>query len=184
MLIFLTKPTPSPNSIPPPRGRGSRARHDVGVPGIPKATVREMVLRRRTNSARSDCACPALWTGPVCVVLWRRRAACCASLAFWPTRSAARHGTRAHPRPLRPTCPRCVAGRPADAPLARWTGPSLVPHLFPTPSWATWPAPLENAVLPGGRRMAVTGTLLAHSWARLGFFPGGSTTRIANAPKV
>ena len=32
--------------------------------------------------------------------------------------------------------------------------------------------------------MAVTGTLLVHSWARLGFFPGGSTTKIASAPKV
>ena len=138
----------------------------------------------RCAAGRPADALPACCTGPVCVVLWRRRAACCASLAFWPTRSAARHGTRAYPRPLRPTCPRCATGRPADTLPARWTGPSLVPHFFPTPSWATWPASLENAVLPGRRRKAVTGTLLAHSWARLVFFPGGSTTRIANAPKV
>ena len=47
--------------------------------------------------------------------------------------------------------------------------PLSFPISFRTPSWATWSASLENDVLPGGRRMAVTGRLLAHSWARLGF---------------
>ena len=40
-----------------------------------------------------------------------------------------------------------------------------VPVPLTTPYSPT--SPCADAVLPGGRRMAVTGTLLAHSWARL-----------------
>ena len=38
----------------------------------------------------------------------------------------------------------------------------LPPHISPT-------SPCADAVFPGGRRMAVTGTLLAQSWARPGW---------------